>query len=119
MSMGLLLKSKGSTINDLGAGGKIENEFIFSVSMAFEIYFLSPNLNTVSCKSPRKWGSSKIRLKTLVFQLLTCDHGMATSIFIANRSVQLTQYFYRDIFQQILGFVGGCSYKKVVRSAHH
>ncbi len=33
---------KGSTINDLacwGSRGKIENEFIFSVAMPFEIYF--------------------------------------------------------------------------------
>ncbi len=32
-------KFKGSTINNLGGGGKIENGFIFSTGRPFEIYF--------------------------------------------------------------------------------
>ncbi len=31
-----ILYGKGSTINDLGGGGKIENGFIFSAEMPFE-----------------------------------------------------------------------------------
>ncbi len=43
--------AKGSTINDLGGGGKIENEFIFSAGLPFEFFFRKASDQFFPCMS--------------------------------------------------------------------